>query len=159
MPYESDPVAMKLSDLVADSGPQLDLMPFDELSPAEQALFGTWELVNEVYNGGFMQYFHNSSRERAEPLIGVLRAVDAPRIAAILKNAIVLAGPGTRWGDEPNFVAATNSMPDDAKDELAKLETELYNELDHLHRQVFAYLSKHRDEIDVPAEFWEEPTA
>jgi hypothetical protein len=157
MAYESDPIAGKLNALVSGKELYMDLLWFDELSAAQQALIGTWELANEVYNGGFAQYFHNSSRDRAKPMVGVLRSIDAPHAAAILESAIASAGPGTRWGDEPNFLTAINSMPDDVRDRLAELERNLYDELDHLHRQVFKYLLKHRDEIDAPAEFWMEP--
>jgi hypothetical protein len=157
MAYESDPIAAKLNDLIASEELFADLLCFDELNTAQQALMGTWELANEVYNGGFTQYFHNSSREHAHTMIGVLQIVDAPRAASILESAIALAGPGTSWGDEPNLLAAIDSMPNDVKDRLAELERNFYNELDHLHRQVFKYLSKHRDEIDAPADFWTEP--
>ncbi|MBM3526537.1 MAG: DUF4375 domain-containing protein [Alphaproteobacteria bacterium] len=156
MAYESDPLTNKLNDLINSQELYMDLTWFDELSTAQQALVGTWELANEVYNGGFLQYFHNSGGDHAESMIEVLRAVDAPRVEAILESAMALVGRGTPWGDEPNFRKAINSMPGDVRDQLAKLDKALYNELDHLHRQVFVYLSKHRDEIDAPADFWTE---
>ena len=156
MAYESDPIAGKLNDLVARDELYMGLASFDELSILEQALIGTWELANEVYNGGFTQYFHNSSRDHAKPMLAVLRSIGADRTAAILESAIGLAGPGTRWGDAPNLIAAINSMPDDVKNRLRELERKLYDELDNLHLQVFRYLAKHHDQIDVPADFWTE---
>lgn len=158
MAYESDPITQKLNDLVSSQELYMDLMSFEELELPQQALIGTWELANEVYNGGFTQYFHNSSRDHAEPMVAVLRAIEAHRAAAILGAAIALAGPGTQWGEEPNYSKALNSMPGDVKDSLTKLERNLYDELDNLHLQVFRYLSKHRDQIDAPADFWTEPT-
>ena len=156
MPYESDPITMKLNELVVSQELFMGLMAFDELNPAEQALIGTWELANEVYNGGFMQYFHNSSREHAKPMVEVLRSIDAPQVAEILESAIALAGPGTPWGDEPNFLIATESVPEDVERQIAELDRNLYEELDNLHLQVFRYLSRHRDQIDVHEEFWTE---
>lgn len=158
MAYESDPITRKLNDLVSSQELYMGLMSFDGLGPAEQALIGTWELANEVYNGGFTQYFHNSSRDHAKPMVEVLHSINAHRAATILESAIALAGPGTQWGDEPNFSTAINSMPDDVKKNLTKLERELYNELDNLHLQVFRFLSKHRDQIEAPAGFWTEAT-
>jgi hypothetical protein len=154
--YESDPIAQKLNDLVSSQELYMGLIGFDDLNSAEQALIGTWELVNEVYNGGFAQYFHNSSREHAASMIAVFRSIDAHRVAAILQSAIALAGPGTRWGDEPKFVTAINSMPSEMKNRLAEFGRELYEELDDLHLRVFRYLSQHRDQIDAPADFWTE---
>jgi hypothetical protein len=154
MPYESDPIAEKLNALVFTNELYIDLPFFEKLNLAEQVLLGTWELANEVYNGGFMQYFHNSSRRNARPMLGILRSIDAPRVAAILESAIALVGPGTRWGDEPNYFIAIKSMPKDVEKRLRELERQLYDELDDLHLKVFRFLSKHRDQIEAPADFW-----
>lgn len=70
----------------------------------------------------------------------------------------ISTGPGTRWGDELNFLTAINSMPDDVKRQIRELERKLYDELDNLHLRLFRYLSKHRDQIEAPAEFWTEAT-
>ncbi len=157
MPYESDPTAQKLNAPVSSQELHMGLICFEELHPGEQVPIGRWELVNEIYNGGFVQYFHNSSRDRARPMAGILRSIGAHRAADILEAALVVAGPGTRWGDEPNFLTAINSMPADLRNHLTALERNLYDELDSLHLQVFRFLSKHRDQIDVPEDFWKEP--
>jgi hypothetical protein len=159
MPYESDPIAIKLNELIASQGLYIGLVAFDELNPAEQALIGTWELANEVYNGGFMQYFHNSSREHAKPMVEVLRSIDAPQSAEIFESAIALAGPWTPWGDEPNYLIAAKSVPEDVERRVTELDRKLFEELDNLHLRVFRYLSKHRDQIDVPEEFWTEASS
>jgi hypothetical protein len=155
--YESDPITQKLNDLVSRQELYMGLICFDELNSAEQALIGTWELVNEVYNGGFTQYFHNSSRNHAKPMVAVLRSIGAYRASTILESAIALAGPGTRWGDEADFRVTIKSMPSDLKNNLTKMERNFYDELDNLHLQVFRYLSAHRDQIDAPVDFWKEP--
>jgi Domain of unknown function (DUF4375) len=158
MAYESDALAMKLNEFVASHEAYMWLMWFDELEPAEKALVGTWELVNEVYNGGFVQYFHNSSGAHAKPMVEVLQSVGAHQAADILQSAIAVAGPGTVWGDEPNYLTAIKSIPDDIKRQIKNLERNFYDELDNIHLQLFGYLSKHRDQIEAPAEFWREET-
>ena len=160
MPYESDPIAGKLNEIVSRNEAYMWLSWFDELKPPDQALLGVWELANEVYNGGFLQYFHNSSRDHAKPLTGILRSIGADRVAAIVDSAIGLAGPGTRWGDEPSYFTVIESMPAEVRDQLRALECDLYDELDDLHRLVFRHLSQHRgeSEIEAPADFWTEPT-
>jgi hypothetical protein len=158
MPYESDPVTRKLNALVSSQELYFGLMDFDKLSRGNQVLIGTWELANEVYNGGFLQYFLNSSRDRAKPMIRLLRSIEAHRAAAILKEASALIGPGTRWGDERSCVAAFKSMPEELRKSIRDLERAFYNELDNLHLLVLSYLSKHRDQIDAPSDFWTEAT-
>ncbi len=156
MPYESDPIAEKLNRLVSGQELYFGLIDFDGLNPAEQVLIGVWELVNEVYNGGFIQYFHNSSRARSKPMIQLLRLIEADRAAAILEEAIALVGPGTRWGDERSYRAAVETMSGEMWKKVRDVESALYSELDDLHRLVFSYLSKHRDKIDAPPDFWTE---
>ncbi len=48
-------------------------------------------------------------------------------------------------------------MPEQIRKSVKDLERTLYNELDNLHRLVFIYLSKHRDEIDAASDLWTEP--
>src|SRR6185437_1709343 len=155
MAYESDPIASKFGELVLSLSLHYDLDSFSDMNPAEQALAGTWELANEIYNGGFIQYFHNSSGRRAKPMVDVLRSVGARQAAEILESAIVLAGPGTPWGDELNYLAAIKLMPPDARHQLSGLERKLYDDIDNVHSLVFRYLSE-RDQIDAPEEFWKE---
>jgi Domain of unknown function (DUF4375) len=156
MPYESDPIVSKLNEWVTAQSLYWDLDSFDIMSPLEKALIGTWELMNEVYNGGFMQYFHNSSRARAKPMVGVLRSFGAPQAADVLASAIALAGPGTPYGDEPNYLAAIKAMPGEARDQLRDLERRLSDCADDTHLQLYHYLSQHRDEIEAPDSFWTE---
>ena len=156
MPYESDPIASKLNEWVSAQSLYWDLGSFDIMSPMEKALIGTWELFNEVYNGGLMQYFHNSSRAHAKSMVGVLRSFGAPQAADVLAAAIALAGPGTPSGDEPNYFAAIKALPAEASDQLSDLERRLFAYADDTHLQLFRYLSEHRDEIEAPDGFWTE---
>jgi hypothetical protein len=157
MAYESDPITQKLNDLVCSKELYFDLISLPSMSLPEQALIGTWEFANEVYNGGFPQYFQNAP-VNAKAMIDVLRSINASGAADILESATRLAGPGTPWGDAGNLNDAVKSMPADVRERLTELEDKLYSELDNLHRQVFGYLSKHRDKIDAPSDFWTEPT-
>ncbi|HEY4143391.1 MAG TPA: DUF4375 domain-containing protein [Pseudolabrys sp.] len=158
MPYESDPITAKLNGWVAGQELYYDLGSFEYMNAAEKALIGTWELVNEVYNGGFMQYFHNSSREHAKPMIVVLRSFEATEAAEILETATALAGPGTPLGDEPGYLNALKMAPDEIKEQLSELESKLYNDLDNVHLHLFQYLKTRRDEIEAPEDFWTETT-
>jgi hypothetical protein len=51
-----------------------------------------------------------------------------------------------------------NDLPDENKSELFRMSDELYQQLDDLNSSLFRYLSKHRDELDAPEEFWAEET-
>lgn len=156
MPYESDQITSKLNALVSSEELYFDLIAFDELTLPEQALIGTWELANEVYNGGFIQYFHNSSGEHAVPMVGVLRSFGAMEAGAIVEEAIRLAGPGSVEFVERNYVKALNSVSSDTRDKLDSLARRFFDQSDEMHLRLYRYLAAHRDQIPAPAEFWTE---
>lgn len=158
MPYASDPLTAKLNQLVASQELYMGLIWFDELNPAEKALIGTWELTNEFYNGGFMQYIHNSSGEHAVPMIEVLRTIDAQDAADILASAVALAGPGTVCGDAPNYVTTLEVTSGDIRDRLSELEMKFFDQSDDMHVRLYRYLARHRDQIEAPEDFWTEAT-
>jgi hypothetical protein len=156
MAFESDPIAAKLNNFVSSREAYMWLMWFDELTLAEQALIATWELEQEVYNGGFMQYFQNSSGERVPFICKILRTVEANKVASVLDRAIELAGPNIPWDDELRRCAMLKALSDDSKSKLFHMSDELYEQLDDLNSLLFRYLSKHRDQLDAPEEFWAE---
>jgi Domain of unknown function (DUF4375) len=158
--FESDPIATKLNDFVSSRRAYMWLMWFDELPRVEQALIAIWELEQEVYNGGFMQYFQNSSGNRVPFICEILRGVGANKVASVVERAIALAGPGIPWDDELRRYAMLNTLSHENKSTLSRMSHEFYEQLDDLNLMLFRYLSKHRDLIDAPKDFWtvESPT-
>jgi hypothetical protein len=60
---------------------------FSGLSPSEQKYFAARVLVGEVYNGGFHQYFCNSSADHYSRVLEILVEVGAPRSLHLLREA------------------------------------------------------------------------
>src|SRR5437762_10408868 len=60
---------------------------FDDLSRAEQVFRVIWELEAEVNNGGFHQYFSNSSGDSAFAVVDALKGVGAHHAARIAADA------------------------------------------------------------------------
>jgi hypothetical protein len=154
MAFESDPIAEKLNDFVCSREAYMWLMWLPELRPAEQALIAIWELEQEVYNGGFLQYFQNSSGNHVPFICDVLRRVGASKVTSIMERAIALAGPGVPWDDEIKRFTVLDTLSDENKNKLSQLDHEFYEQLDDLNLMLFRYLSKHRDQVDAPEDFW-----
>ena len=153
MATEPTPFYNKLNDFVGANEAYMWLMWFDELTPAEQALIGIWELQQEVINGGFFQYMHNSSGEHEPAMREILKEIGAQRAFAILERAVELIGADVRQGD---YFTKLNALPDKSRDEFCALDIEFYHQLENLAYLLFRYLSKHRDQLDAPDEFWKE---
>lgn len=60
----------------------------EKLNSYERVIFVTLELECEVNNGGFSQYFYNSSGNRSNELIEAFREIGAVKTAGICKKAL-----------------------------------------------------------------------
>src|ERR1700745_3316952 len=67
---------------------------FADQSVPQKVFSALWEVEAEVNNGGFSQYFLNSSAESASFVVEALETLGAPRTADICKRAIATAFPG-----------------------------------------------------------------
>jgi hypothetical protein len=63
---------------------------FDGLSPGFRAVFSTWILEGEVNNGGFNQFFWNSSGEYAADAAAGFDLIGAPAYARLMRRAIAI---------------------------------------------------------------------
>jgi hypothetical protein len=61
---------------------------FDRLLPEERDFIILWWLEAEVFNGGFHQYFHNSSGDAAPEALVALEVLGAHTSARILRDAL-----------------------------------------------------------------------
>jgi len=66
---------------------------FSSQSIAQKTFSALWEVESEVNNGGFSQYFVNSSAESAHFLVDALNMIGAPKTADICQSAIAAAFP------------------------------------------------------------------
>jgi hypothetical protein len=66
---------------------------FASQSVPQKVFSALWEVESEVNNGGFSQYFVNSSAESAHFVVDALRMIGAPKTADICQRAIATAFP------------------------------------------------------------------
>jgi uncharacterized protein DUF4375 len=62
------------------------------LSGPEQVVLAVEALEREVNNGGFSQFFFNSSRQYCDRVVGALEQIGCPKAAAITRRAVAAAG-------------------------------------------------------------------
>lgn len=72
---------------ICDYGQQPDL-----LNPYERTIFVTQELEMEVNNGGFWQFFDNSSGQFANEIVEAFTKIGAYKTAEICKKAVTAFG-------------------------------------------------------------------
>lgn len=116
--------------------------------PLPQKVFSSlWALESEVYNGGFSQYFQNSSCETAGFIVTALETVGAPQTADICRRAIVSAFPDGLPTDPEAISAAAADFPKGIEQQLDALDQDFYIRPHDLTELLFAYVSKHPEEF------------
>jgi uncharacterized protein DUF4375 len=115
---------------------------------APQKVFSSiWAVESEVNNGGFSQYFLNSSCETAGFVVEAMKAIDAPRTAEICGRAIAAAFPEGLPADPEEISSAAESFPDQTEEKLEELDNEFFGYPHNLTDLLFAYVSRHPEEF------------
>jgi hypothetical protein len=100
------------------------------LTDAERAFRLADEVLLEVNNGGFLQYFTNTACEHATEAVEALKLIGASRTAALLDEAWGVVGGDCRAGDRDARVRSVSALPEEAKKRLAGLDERFYQEDD-----------------------------
>lgn len=112
------------------------------LNEYERTVFVTQELVNEVNNGGFMQFFDNSSGQFAGEIVETLLRIGAPKTAAICKKALsVFDQPLPADWEERR--ALLDEIGDEAGDVLGECDDAFYADEEDLVALNEAYIRDH----------------
>ncbi len=106
-----------------------------------------WSVESEVNNGGFSQYFMNSSSETAGFVVEALEAIKAPRTADICRKAIAAAFPDGMPGEPDAISAAAADFTDEIEESLNSLDQEFYQYPHNLTDLLFAFVATHPEEF------------
>ena len=74
-------------------GPEVFLEGVVAMPTASKHLFATHWLQSEVHNGGFSQFFSNSTGVLAPEAVTGFRAIGMPKAAALVEEAMAWLGP------------------------------------------------------------------
>jgi hypothetical protein len=126
---------------------------FESQSIPQKIFSSIWALESEVNNGGFSQYFFNSSCETAGFVAEALDSIGAPRTADICRRAIATAFPAGLPVEFEAIRSAAADFPSETEERLDALDKEFFQYPHNLTELLFVYVSNH------PAEFGELPKA
>ena len=120
---------------------------FSAQSIPQKVFSSIWAVESEVNNGGFSQYFANSSNETAGFVAEALETIGAPKTADICRRAIAAAFPAGLPPTSEAISSAASEFSDEQEDELSDLDDEFFQYPHNLTELLFAYVSKHPDEF------------
>jgi len=136
--------AIALSDLVF---PRYDRDGFDSLSAAERVAYCVDALEREVNNGGFEQFFGNSSGDTAAETDAALQAIGAAQAASLLQSATSLFPNGAPPRDPDERVEAIDALSDEARSKWGELDARFCAYPDDLTSLMRRFVIAHRSEF------------
>jgi hypothetical protein len=123
---------------------------FAEQSLPQQVFSAIWAVESEVNNGGFSQYFLNSSAESASFVVEALETIGAPKTASICNRAIATAFPAGLPATVETIRSAAADFPNEILKSLETLDQEFFAYPHNLTNLLFAYVSGHPEEFGIP---------
>jgi hypothetical protein len=146
-------IAMKdsyrIDSLVLAVEQALGSKPETELSEPERVVLAVEAMEREVNNGGYEQFFGNSSREFTGFLVRALELIGCPKCAAISADAIsVLELPEQFDADTVEQVAS--ELSDKSRERLNACDSHYYENDESIEQRLFAYIEQHQHEIQIP---------
>jgi hypothetical protein len=113
-----------------------------------------WELESEVNNGGFHQYFYNSSGALAPNVVSALKTLGAEDTVDIVQRALNAVGNAiTSWSDDAARQASINRLSSAARQTLENLDQEYYQCPEDLTPLLYKYVAEHRIKVHAPSDF------
>jgi hypothetical protein len=120
---------------------------FADQSRPQKVFSAIWVLESEVNNGGFSQFFLNSSAETAPFVVAALETIGAPKTAAICKRAIAAAFPAGLPETPEAICSVAAHFSDDTSEKLDLLDQEFFAYPHSLTDLLFAFVSEHPEEF------------
>lgn len=120
---------------------------FASQSLPQKVFSAIWAVESEVNNGGFSQYFSNSSGESAPFVVDALETIGAPKTASICKRAIASGFPAGLPRTPESIASAAANFSDDILERLEPFDQEFLSYPHNLTDLLFEYVSKHPEEF------------
>jgi len=117
---------------------------YDELDSIDKVFVCVWSLEGEVNNGGFDQYYFNTSGDWAFDTPNALLAIGATHTAAIVDRGNALFGDSGPSPDSATRQNQLDGLSESAQNQLNSLDDEFYRYTDDLSALLAAYLATHK---------------
>jgi hypothetical protein len=126
---------------------QVGKVAYEKQSKAQQVFSVIWELESEVNNGGFAQYFANSSGDTAVHAEGALRAIGAQRAADIVAKAVALIPGGPPSTDRDARERQIDGASPEVHSAWERLDQQFYAYPDDLTSLLYGWVRTHPEEF------------
>jgi Domain of unknown function (DUF4375) len=127
----------------------------EQATPGQRAAYALVWTESEVSNGGFEQYFWNSTGMLHDDAIAGARLIDARDVERVLRDAAALFPDGRAPESRVARQEALDDLSPENKEQLGRLDDRFFSLLDDPARSsarfLEAYIRRHTDEFFLPS--------
>ena len=113
---------------------------YESLAPVERVFTCVWTLEAEVNNGGFEQFYLNSSGDIAADTPSALRAIGAEHTASLVDRANAVFGPDGPPVDRDARTEVVENLEDSALEVFEEVDSAFLEYQDNLSALLAAYM-------------------
>ena len=124
------------------------LMAKADMTPSEEIVLAVEAMEREVNNGGFEQFFLNSSYEYAPILVAALQKIGASQTASIANRAMRVLGAGADWSPE-RYEEVTSEADETVLEELRACDDAYYAAGEAIAEKLFGFIKANQADIVV----------
>ncbi|WP_409526003.1 DMP19 family protein [Nitrincola sp. MINF-07-Sa-05] len=114
----------------------------ESLTEKETVIYTIWWLEGEINNGGFHQYFWNSSGDDTALALNSLKKIGANYTASLLESAILIAFNGKLPANRSDRQGLLEKDEGSKMDKLNELDSKFYEYVDDIESKVNEYVNK-----------------
>lgn len=119
-----------------------------KLNPVEAVVVAVEAMEREVNDGGFAQFFANSSCEHAPMLLAALQQLGLSQTAAIVQTAMNALGATSLWRPA-DYEAVASAAGESTLARLSECDTEYFGAAEPIADQLFAFIKLNQAEISL----------
>ena len=119
----------------------------EKLNPSQRTFFIVENLEREINNGGFNQFFFNSSGDFSQETVNALLEIGAKKTANIVKKANSEFKNGIVPKDQTERQNELEQIQEKAEENWNKYDSEFYEYQDNLTELLIAFVIKNKTEF------------
>lgn len=119
----------------------------DKLTEEERVIYVTQYLAAEVHNGGFEQFYSNSSGDFANDVIKALKTLGAERVLSICQKANAIFGESVPTDRDERNIFLTEKITTEQEEILEKCDEEFYEAYGVLSELSYRYLKEYEEKM------------
>ena len=123
-----------------------DIEP-DERSPVQRELYALLTLDSEVCNGGFLQFFFNSSCVYWQDANRVLEEINAKQTCELFNQAVKIIGLSHGDLTRESIHSKLERLTEDQENQLSNLDSKYYDAKSMMKLRICGYIAKHKSTL------------